>query len=707
MANLIGQTLKQRYEVIESLGRGGMAEVFKVWDNQRAVHLAMKVLRQDIAQDPIFLRRFQREAKALSSLQHPNIVRFFGLDREDLISFLLMEYVEGVSLQAEILRNNDAPLQNNRVMEILQPICSALHYAHQQGITHCDLKPGNILIDYNGRVLLTDFGIARTLDAATATMAGIGTPAYMAPELVRGEEATPQTDVYALGVVLYEMLTGGERPFTGEGASITGTTAEKVRWEQVKAAPTPPSHYNPKILPDWERVVLRCLEKGKHQRFAGPMDVFKAIQPGGNHPAHDFSEVQKGSGFFKDGIYHEPASRPPASPKSQPSPEAKKPKFALASDPPVTPKKAGQLGLWAGLIALLVTGVIALFAIQPKNQVGNSGNVSTVANLSAAAKAEIADAERANLLYQAGQTPIAREITLMDRSYPLLFLNGWGAKDSIFLAENLPFLKWDFKLNGEQVPENKVGAYSFPEATYQYILVDNWQPGDHSASVNLEILETIDDGWDNFEPQVFKNPYQIKVSSGSGQLNYLNWPVVFQDNFSTNDGLWWTGKLDKSWYDYTGETSIRDGKYIFQVDEFSFEGVMDYNFAPILTVGDFYITAVIGSGQEDLTGCYELTVLDLYSFDICEDQSYFISYELREEDFEELVGLTYTKDINPSGANVISILKIGDSLTLFINGVEQSTVNTHGENFGGVGLGIFVQSQPATFTFDDISIHMP
>lgn len=707
MTNLTGRTLKDRYQVIESIGRGGMAEVFKVWDNQRAVHLAMKVLRQDIAQDPIFLRRFQREAKALSSLQHPNIVRFFGLDREDLISFLLMEYVEGVSLQSEILRNNGAPLKNNRVLEILQPICSALHYAHQQGITHCDLKPGNILIDHNGRVLLTDFGIARTLDAATATMAGIGTPAYMAPELVRGEEPTPQTDVYALGVVLYEMLTGGERPFTGEGASITGTTAEKVRWEQVKAAPTSPSRYNPQILPDWERVVLRCLEKDKRQRFAGPMDVFKTIHPGGNHPIHNSSEVQNGSGFFKDGIYHEPASLPPAPPKSQPSPGAEKPKFALASDAPAAPKKFAQSGLWAVLGALLVTGVIALFAIQPKNQGGNSGNVSAVANLSAAAKAEIADADRANQLYKGGQTPIAREITLMDRSYPLLFSHGWETKDSTFLAENLPFLKWDFKLNEEQVPENKLGQYSYPESTYKYILVENWRPGDHSASVNFEILETINDGWDEYEPQINEYFYQIKVSSGMGQLNYLNWPVVFQDNFSTNDGLWWTGKLDESWYDYTGETSIRDGKYIFQVNEYTIEGVMDYNFAPILTVGDFYLTAVIGSGQEDLTGCYELAVLDLYSFHICKDQFYFITYKIREEDDESLVSLTYSEDINPSGANVISILKIGDALTLFINGVEQTTVTTHGENSGGVGMGIFVLSQPATFTFDDISIQMP
>ena len=273
MPNLTGQTLKNRYQVIESLGRGGMAEVYKVYDAMRAAHLAMKVLRQDIAQDPVFLRRFQREAKALADLQHPNIVRFFGLEREDLTAFLLMEYVEGVSLQAEILRSNGQPLPYARIVEILRPVCSALHYAHQQGIAHCDLKPGNILIEKGGRVLLTDFGIARTLDAATATMAGIGTPAYMAPELVKGEEPSPQTDIYALGVVLYEMLTGGERPFTG-------TTAEKVRWEQLNQAPTFPRVYNPGIPVVLENIVLRCLIKESETRYPSALILLEELKAG-------------------------------------------------------------------------------------------------------------------------------------------------------------------------------------------------------------------------------------------------------------------------------------------------------------------------------------------------------------------------------------------------------------------------------------------
>ena len=331
MPNLIGTTINKRYRVIESLGRGGMAEVYKVWDDQRAAHLAMKVLRQDIAQDPIFLRRFQREAQSLSKLQHPNIVRFYGLDRDDLLAFLLMEYFDGVSLQAEILRANGKPLSNARILEVLEAVCAALHYAHGKGLVHCDIKPGNILIEKNGRILLTDFGIARTMDATTSTMVGIGTPAYMASELVRGQEPTPQSDIYSLGIVLYEMLTGGERPFTGNRATITGSTAEKVRWEQVKLTPESPRKHNKKISLEMEAVVLRCLRKNPRERFGSSMDLLNAVrQPtAGKAAKKSTSKVS--------------SAKKPAKTRPKKNKAAKK----------ATPISKGWY-LWAGLVAATV-----------------------------------------------------------------------------------------------------------------------------------------------------------------------------------------------------------------------------------------------------------------------------------------------------------------------------------------------------------------
>ena len=153
-----------------------------------------------------------------------------------------------------------------------------MNYAHKMGLAHCDLKPGNILIESGGRVLLTDFGIARTMDAATSTLVGAGTPAYMSPELIKGLDPTPQSDIYSLGIVLYEMLTGGERPFIGERATITGTTAEKVRWEHLHLNAAPVSKLNPGVDRRIDDVIVKCLAKDPHQRFTNALDVYIAME---------------------------------------------------------------------------------------------------------------------------------------------------------------------------------------------------------------------------------------------------------------------------------------------------------------------------------------------------------------------------------------------------------------------------------------------
>jgi len=276
MTELVGQVLLNRYKIIKFLGRGGMAEVYKVWDQQRGVFLAMKVLHGDLAEDKVFLRRFRHEAKTLAELQHPHIVRFYGLGQEDRLSFMLMDYVEGHPLRQEIF-GAPGPLPLTRILEVMQPVCVALHYAHSQGFAHCDVKPANILIEKSGRVLLADFGIARKIEAATATLVGAGAPAYMAPEQVRGEDPIPQMDIYALGIMLFEMLTGGERPFTGERAHITGSTNEKIRWEQIHSRPPSPRKFNPNISPDLEAVVLKCLEKEPGKRYQSALELLNAL----------------------------------------------------------------------------------------------------------------------------------------------------------------------------------------------------------------------------------------------------------------------------------------------------------------------------------------------------------------------------------------------------------------------------------------------
>ncbi len=279
MEIVVGSILKNRYRVDQTLGRGGMAEVFRVFDLQRKVPLAIKVLYEDLAEDEYFLRRFSREGRTLEKLQHPNIVRFYGMAEDKDRVFMLMDFVDGITLRKEIKSAGGKPFSDKRILKIMGPICSALHYAHQMNMVHCDIKPANIMIEKTGKVMLADFGIARQAEGTTTmTLAGAGTPAYMAPEQVNEENPTPQSDIYALGVVLYEMATGGQRPFDGERTAITGSTGEKLRWEQVNLTPISPRSINPNISPELEKVILKALEKKQEKRYTNVMDFFEAYQ---------------------------------------------------------------------------------------------------------------------------------------------------------------------------------------------------------------------------------------------------------------------------------------------------------------------------------------------------------------------------------------------------------------------------------------------
>ena len=278
MNDLVGRTIVDRYRVETLIGRGGMSDVYKAWDLDRATYLALKLLREDLVQDEIFLRHFRLEAQTLANLQHPSIVRFYGLEQEDLLAFMLMEFVDGITLRSEIFRSQGVPFSTERIFELMCPVCSALHYAHRMGMVHCDVKPANIMIDKNNRILVTDFGIARMTEMAAVTMVGAGTPSYMAPEQIADKDPTPETDIYSLGVILYEMVTGGERPFIGKNADTEGSTGEKVRWEQLFLAPPSPREYNSDLSPELETMVMKCLQKDPEKRYPSTLALLKDLE---------------------------------------------------------------------------------------------------------------------------------------------------------------------------------------------------------------------------------------------------------------------------------------------------------------------------------------------------------------------------------------------------------------------------------------------
>ena len=318
MSNLVGKTILERYNVQEFLGRGGMAEVYKVWDSHRMTYLAMKVLLEDLAIDRVFVRRFSREADNLAKLQHPNIVRFYEFEKEDRLAFILMEYIKGETLK-HLIHDAQGPLPASQVRVVIRAVCGALHYAHNSGFVHCDIKPANIMIDQNVLVQLADFGIARMSDAATATMVGAGTPAYMAPEQVRGQDPSPQTDIYAMGIVLYEMLTGGERPFTGEHAQTTGGTSEKVRWEQLNLQPPSPRKWNPDLSPELEAVILKCLKKAPNKRFKNSLELLNAMELALGEPAIEEKDAQELRSTVRERVQRDQEAEAVLSPKPEKS----------------------------------------------------------------------------------------------------------------------------------------------------------------------------------------------------------------------------------------------------------------------------------------------------------------------------------------------------------------------------------------------------
>ena len=272
-----GQILLNRYRIDDLLGRGGMADVYRAWDNRRAAFLALKLLRDELAQDPIFVRRFRREAQTLASLQHPHIVRLYGLEQDGMLAFMLLDYIEGQSLRG-LIHQHPGGMPLPRLMEVMSAVCAGLQFAHNQGVTHADVKPGNILLNQQGKVFITDFGLALMVESMTMTMVGAGTPAYMAPEQIKGGAPSPLSDQYSLGIVVYEMVTGGQRPFTGEQARITGVTSEKVRWEHLNLPPLPPRRWNPNLPPAVEAVILKSLNKKPAHRFASVMEMLQNLE---------------------------------------------------------------------------------------------------------------------------------------------------------------------------------------------------------------------------------------------------------------------------------------------------------------------------------------------------------------------------------------------------------------------------------------------
>ena len=290
-----------RYRLVSRLGSGGMADVWCAEDLQLGRKVALKLLHARFAEDAQFVERFRREASSAAGLQHPNVVSVYDRGEWEGTYYIAMEYLEGRSLKEVV--QQEAPLGPDRAIDLTTQILRAARFAHKRGIIHRDLKPHNVIVDSEGRAKVTDFGIAKA-GASDMTQTGsiMGTAQYLSPEQAQGHAVSAQSDLYSIGIVLYELLTG-QIPFEGD-SPVT------IALKQVSETPEPPSRLNPAVMPELEFVVLRALAKDPAERYADADEFIAALEAvrNGQAPAPGQSTAAFGAVVVEEEVVAQPVA---------------------------------------------------------------------------------------------------------------------------------------------------------------------------------------------------------------------------------------------------------------------------------------------------------------------------------------------------------------------------------------------------------------
>lgn len=258
------------YQIQEQLGQGGMAIVFKAYHSDLERYVALKVMDAALSKEPGFLERFRREARVIANLDNPRIVPVYGFDEHNKQPYIVLKFIDGQTLRS---RMQTSPLSKTEILKIVMSVGNGLQYAHNRGILHRDIKPSNVLISNDGRVYLTDFGLARILEG-TSSLTGdmiVGTPHYISPEqAMNAEKIDEGTDIYSFGVMIYEMVVGC-LPFEAD-------TAFSVIEDHIYKLPPPPTSINPNLSPEIEQVILKALAKQRDDRFMRVADLVNSFK---------------------------------------------------------------------------------------------------------------------------------------------------------------------------------------------------------------------------------------------------------------------------------------------------------------------------------------------------------------------------------------------------------------------------------------------
>jgi tetratricopeptide (TPR) repeat protein/tRNA A-37 threonylcarbamoyl transferase component Bud32 len=275
-----GFEIGRRYRVRHLLGRGGMGTVYQVDDIDLSREVALKLIRNDIAENTLVLERFKREIQLSSKITHRNVLRVYDLGEADGVQYLTMQFIAGGDLASLLKRERHLPME--RVLKIFKQVCEGLEAAHEQGVVHRDLKPQNVMLGSGDHVYLTDFGLAKTLEQSGMTQTGavVGTPYYMSPEQVKGEPAGPRSDIYSLGIILYEMVTGS--------VPYGGNSVYEVMIQRLQKPPRPPRELNPQIPGYVEKILERCLAVDPNARYQTVREILTDLESGTFHTTMKF-----------------------------------------------------------------------------------------------------------------------------------------------------------------------------------------------------------------------------------------------------------------------------------------------------------------------------------------------------------------------------------------------------------------------------------
>jgi serine/threonine-protein kinase len=349
MDKYTGKKLDGRYEIRELIGVGGMANVYHCYDTVDAREVAIKILKDEFLNNEDFIRRFKNESKAIAVLNHPNIVRVYDVSFGDMIQYIVMEYIDGITLKEYI--DMQGVLDWKETVHLTTQILKALQHAHENGIVHRDIKPHNIMLLQDGTIKVTDFGIARFSSNATRTMTeqAIGSVHYIAPEQARGEETDGKTDIYSVGVMMYEMLTG-KLPFDGD-------SAVSVALMQLQAKARRPREVNPNIPEGLEEITIKAMQKNPDDRYHSALEMLSDIERFRLNPGIRFDYQ-----YHDDHVKTAETSRKHRTVKPKPAePEQSVPVYD--EDAPLrSPVLSAIKGvIFAAMIALVIFAGIALY----------------------------------------------------------------------------------------------------------------------------------------------------------------------------------------------------------------------------------------------------------------------------------------------------------------------------------------------------------